>query len=205
MVTLASIIAERAAAALKESRKQRRQMDIGTPTWTGRSGVAGAPLQFLNNKNSNSSTPSPRFGNKNTNAFSTNSAPGSPSSLFGSGIVSGFKGSNSNSSSPKPSSGSLLAKMRERKAMLETDNSSGSNVSINILDNTAREGMIVKMRDYLSQHNGRGTSQDIMNNLDLNINQEQIVMFRKMLQAIARFEKDSITGKGLWILKEDFF
>lgn len=74
---------------------------------------------------------------------------------------------------------------------------------MNILDNTAREGMIVKIRDYLSQNNGQGTSQDIMNNLALDINQEQVVVFRKMLQAIAKFEKDS-TGKGVWVLKDDF-
>lgn len=63
--------------------------------------------------------------------------------------------------------------------------------------------MIVKIRDYLSRNNGKGTSQDIMNNLDLNINQEQVVIFRKMLQAIAKFEKDS-AGKGVWILKADY-
>jgi DNA excision repair protein ERCC-6 len=93
--------------------------------------------------------------------------------------------------------------MRERKAM--ESGKPSTDVSVTVLDNTAREGMIVKIRDYLSQNNGRGTSQDIMNNLELNINQEQIVMFRKMLQAIAKFEKDSITGKGVWVLKEDFF
>lgn len=63
--------------------------------------------------------------------------------------------------------------------------------------------MIVKIRDYLSQHNGRGTSQEIMNTLDININQEQVIVFRKMLQAIAKFEKDE-SGKGQWILKEDY-
>lgn len=76
--------------------------------------------------------------------------------------------------------------------------------SVTVLDNTSQEGMIVKIRDFLSLHNGRGTSQEIMNGLQLNINQEQVVVFRKMLQAIAKFEKDQ-TGKGVWILKEDFF
>lgn len=73
-----------------------------------------------------------------------------------------------------------------------------------MLDNTAQEGMIVKIRDYLSLHDRRGTSQEIMDNLNIKINQEQVVIFRKMLQAIAKFEKDQ-TGKGVWILKEDFF
>lgn len=75
--------------------------------------------------------------------------------------------------------------------------------SVSILDNAAREGMIVKIRDYLSTHNGRGTSQDIIDALDMSVNQEQIIMFRKMLQAIATFKKDQ-TGKGFWMLKEDY-
>lgn len=75
--------------------------------------------------------------------------------------------------------------------------------SVSILDNSAREGMIVKIRDYLSTHDGRGTSQDIIDELDININQEQIIIFRKMLQAIATFKKDG-SGKGFWMLKQDY-
>lgn len=63
--------------------------------------------------------------------------------------------------------------------------------------------MIVKIRDYLSTHDGRGTSQDIINALDININQEQVIIFRKMLQAIATFKKDE-SGKGFWMLKQDY-
>lgn len=72
------------------------------------------------------------------------------------------------------------------------------------MDNISREGMIVKIRDYLSQHNGRGSSQDILNNISINIDQEQIIIFRKMLQTIAKFEKDSTTGKGEWVLKQEY-
>lgn len=71
------------------------------------------------------------------------------------------------------------------------------------MDSTAQESMINKIRDYLSQNDGRGTSQDIMNNLDVNINQEQVVIFRKMLQAIAKYQKDQ-NGKGVWVLKTEF-
>ncbi|KAL0145871.1 DNA dependent ATPase [Mucor lusitanicus] len=194
----ATLIAERAAAALKESRRQRRQMDIGTPTWTGRSGAAGAPRFALQNR---ADTPPPRFGQSPT--FSTHSAPVSPSpkNAFGSGNVSGFKATNG----ARPSSTSLLARMKERRAM-ETGKSASpqpQEASVSILDNAAREGMIVKIRDYLSTHNGRGTSQDIIDALDMSVNQEQIIMFRKMLQAIATFKKDQ-TGKGFWMLKEDY-
>lgn len=104
-VSIATIIAERAAAALKESRRQRRQQDIGIPTWTGRSGAVGAP----------------RFGNnhhKNTSPL--------PNAKFGSGSVSGFKGRR-DVGNTKLSSGALLAKMRERRAMDELDISSSNN------------------------------------------------------------------------------
>ncbi|CEP17812.1 hypothetical protein [Parasitella parasitica] len=195
----ATLIAERAAAALRESRRQRRQVDIGTPTWTGRSGAAGAPRYALQNR---ADTPSPRFGQRST--FSAHSAPVSPSpqDTFGSGNISGFK---ANANGARPTSSSLLARMKERKAM-----ESGKSVSpqiqdapVSILDNSAREGMIVKIRDYLSAHNGRGTSQDIIDALEVSIDQEQIMIFRKMLQAIATFKKDQ-SGTGLWVLKEDF-
>lgn len=96
---------------MKESRRQRRQVDIGTPTWTGRSGAAGAPLYALQNR---ANTPPPRFGQRPT--FSTHSAPVSPSpkNAFGSGNVSGFK---ANANGARPTSNSLLARMKERKAM----------------------------------------------------------------------------------------
>lgn len=92
---LATIIAERAAAALKESRRQRRQQDIGIPTWTGRSGAVGAPK------------------------LSKNTSP-----KFGSGNVSGFK--NRDAAAARPSSSSLLAKMRARRAMEANETSAGS-------------------------------------------------------------------------------
>lgn len=96
---------------MKESRRQRRQVDIGTPTWTGRSGAAGAPRFALQNR---ANTPPPRFGQSPT--FSTHSAPVSPSpkNAFGSGNVSGFK---ANANDARPTSNSLLARMKERRAM----------------------------------------------------------------------------------------
>ncbi|KAI8378590.1 SNF2 family N-terminal domain-containing protein [Blakeslea trispora] len=199
----ATQVAERAAAALKESRRQRRQMDIGTPTWTGRSGAAGAPQYFLKQQRSSTPPPSQRFGKHlSTNPSSTQSLPGSPKG-FGSGAVSGFKAMNGGS---RMSSNLLLAKMKERKAM-ETSGthlSEDAAPSLTVLNNESREGMIVKIQEYLSDHRGRGTSKEIMDSLDIHIGQEQIVIFRKMLQAIAKFEKEPESGKGVWILKDEY-
>lgn len=106
----ATHIAERAAAALKESRRQLRKNEISIPTWTGRSGAAGAPRQFVENR---AFTPPPRFGQQRVNdTLMSNSTPSSPMGKFGSGNVSGFKNGGT-----KAASSTLLARMRERKAM----------------------------------------------------------------------------------------
>jgi DNA excision repair protein ERCC-6 len=77
-----------------------------------------------------------------------------------------------------------------------------------LLSDSNREGLIVKIRDYLHEHGGIASSSDIINNLQLDIPKEQVVVFRKMLQAIARFERDGTEerpGRGLWVLKEEFY
>ena len=132
------MVAKNAAAALKESRRQRRAMGVNTPTWTGRSGSAGAPRLPTTNQGP-SSTPPPRFGQKRSVRFGSPVAQLGPalsasptthtnnnnnillrearsaSPQFGSGTVSGFKAPSSTSLS----SSSLLAQMRERKALEE--------------------------------------------------------------------------------------
>ena len=104
------------------------------------------------------------------------------------------------------SSSLLLAKMKERKAMetAGTHQPDDTPPSLTVLDNVSREGMIVKIQEYLSGHNGRGSSKEIMDSLDIHIGQEQIMIFRKMLQAIARFEKEPESGKGVWVLKDEY-
>jgi DNA excision repair protein ERCC-6 len=77
-----------------------------------------------------------------------------------------------------------------------------------VLNESNREGLIVKIRDYLHEHGGIATSSDIINNLQLDIPKEQVVMFRKMLQAIARFEREGSEeqpGRGLWVLKDEYY
>ncbi|KAI9288967.1 SNF2 family N-terminal domain-containing protein [Umbelopsis sp. AD052] len=173
----ASRIADRAAEALKESRRRLNRVQIGTPTWTGRSGFGGAPRP--------SSTPPPRFGSKVRPALSgqkTASLSPSGSPRFGAGGVSGFKGIEASRKAPVASSSDLLAQMRERKALEQEGGSSPSNIS--------------------------SSSADIINNLQIEVPKENVVIFRKMLQAIARFEREGSEdqpGRGMWVLKEEYY
>ncbi|CAO3692442.1 unnamed protein product [Umbelopsis ramanniana] len=203
----ASRIADRAAEALKESRRRLNRAQIGTPTWTGRSGFAGAPRP--------ASTPPPRFGSKVRPALSAQkpsslSPSGSP--RFGAGGMSGFKGIEAGRKPPVASSSDLLTQMKERKALEQEAGSSPSTVNISspdvLLNESNREGLIVKIRDYLYDHGGIASSADIINNLQIEVPKENVVIFRKMLQAIARFEREGTEeqpGRGIWVLKEEYY
>ncbi|KAF9380668.1 hypothetical protein BGX21_002290 [Mortierella sp. AD011] len=135
----ATRVAERAMAALKESRKRRRRQDLDVPTWTGKSGSAGAPKTFLlqqqdNERISQSSSPSspspkPRFGTANMfNPSVAATLNNSGSTKFGKSVGVGLNrrqsGLGSTSSGGATSSSSLLAGMLERKRLEQEDGDS---------------------------------------------------------------------------------
>ncbi|KAG9326228.1 hypothetical protein KVV02_001112 [Mortierella alpina] len=141
----ATRVAERAMAALKESRKRRRRQDLDVPTWTGRSGTAGAPKMYLmqqqdqerrqqassstststsSSASSSSSSPKPRFGT--ANAFNPSVVASALPSRFGRPVVGAGASSPgrlqsagivSSATSIVASSSSLLAGMLERKQL----------------------------------------------------------------------------------------
>ncbi|ORX90662.1 hypothetical protein K493DRAFT_380445 [Basidiobolus meristosporus CBS 931.73] len=187
----ANRIAERAVAALRASRKKRNRSDIGVPTWTGRSGTAGAMA-----------TAKPRFGQKqnpNLPTFGAQPSKSDPdtqsSPRFGSGSMSGFRGN-----SGDVSSSSILKNLRDRGVSEGTDAPS----SPSMLDPDSQEGLILKIRDYLYAYGGRASTSDIVTNFKLKIRGEEVAVFRKMLKSIATFEKDPSSGKGWWCLKAEF-
>ncbi|KAF9903171.1 hypothetical protein EC991_004117 [Linnemannia zychae] len=127
----ATRIAEKAMAALRESRKRRRRQDLDVPTWTGKSGTAGAPKLYLMHQQDNerstspsssSSAPKPRFGTVNTfNPSATGTMNDSTAPRFGKSSVSATGGpariTPGIGSSATPKSSSLLAGMLERKRL----------------------------------------------------------------------------------------
>lgn len=110
----AALVAKHATEVLKESRRERRKMGVATPTWTGRSGVAGAPV-LPSNCHGSPYLPSPRFGQRSLAATSTVERTESLSPKFGSGAVPGF-GSEASGGSRALSSQVLLAQLRKRKS-----------------------------------------------------------------------------------------
>jgi DNA excision repair protein ERCC-6 len=94
----ASRVAENSAIALRKSRIQvRKRAGVGTPTWTGKSGTAGAPVRrppMHVNQGASASRPSP--------------------SAFGSGAQAGF---NAQTQEKIVSSASILSKLRHHSSM----------------------------------------------------------------------------------------
>ncbi|KAG0309336.1 hypothetical protein BGZ98_003451 [Dissophora globulifera] len=227
----ATRVAERAMAALKESRKRRRRQDLDVPTWTGKSGTAGAPKTFLMHQQDNerrqqspssSSSPKPRFGTANTFNPSVAAAATSRFGRAGGAGVAGGAGTTVSATKPQfgigssvgngaaaTSSSSLLAGMIERKRLEQESGGSSSDaaytVGTSILQDGSRESLITKIRDYMLDHGGRVRSADLVAHFQHQLADMEQLVFKKMLKGIAVLEKSSIDGQGWWKLKSEYY
>ncbi|KAF9190782.1 hypothetical protein BGZ50_009833 [Haplosporangium sp. Z 11] len=231
----ATRVAERAMAALKESRKRRRRQDLDVPTWTGKSGTAGAPKLFLmqqedqDRRQQSSTSPKPRFGT--FNAFNPNVAATmqqSTSPRFGRSTAAGDTGisraqsgfGSGTSSAGLTSSSSLLAGMLERKRLEQEagasssrsqSSSRGSSPSVtdhgalSVLQEGTRENLITKIRDYMLDQGGRVRSADLVAHFQYQLADMEQLVFKKMLKGIAVLEKSNLDGQGWWKLKPEYY
>jgi DNA excision repair protein ERCC-6 len=103
----ASRVAERAALALQQSRRLRSAENVAVPTWTGRSGAAGAPAgvrqRFGSTSNTRLVASSSASSQNQTRNGETGQQPATGSSLAGASAGRAF------------TSADLLARVRERK------------------------------------------------------------------------------------------
>ncbi|KAF9102721.1 hypothetical protein BGX29_004241 [Mortierella sp. GBA35] len=205
----ATRVAERAMAALRESRKRRRRQDLDVPTWTGKSGTAGAPKLYLMQQQDNersssqSSTAKPRFGTVNTfNPNVSASSTGDSAPRFGraaAGPSRPVSGIGSSASTGTPKSSSLLAGMLERKR-LEQDGGDPS-----VLKEGTRENLITAIRNYMLDQGGRVRSADLVGHFQNQLADVEQLVFKKMLKGIAVLEKSPEDGKGWWSLKSEYY
>ncbi|KAJ3040724.1 hypothetical protein HK097_002475, partial [Rhizophlyctis rosea] len=101
-------------------------------------------------------------------------------------------------SSAGPSSASLLAGMYKRR----DDPSALPGTVATKLDPQSREGLILKIREYLVENGGKARSEDILGKFSVGLKSEDVNVFRMMLKGIADFRKRD--GVGVWKLKEEF-
>lgn len=191
----ASQIAQRAAEALRQSRMIRSRDSISVPTWTGRSGIAGAPGPSVTRK----------FGSTvNSKLVTKARADEGPSNnkQFAAGALGG----------KALSSSELLAKIRGTREQAAGDAlghqfSAGSSSndrarSTRDLGGVQPEVLIRQICTFLQQRDGISDSASIVKHFKERIPTEDLPLFKSLLKEIATLEKNP--GGSSWILKPEY-
>ena len=117
-----------------------------------------------------------------------------------SGDVMGLSSAAVEGSEPVHSS-QLLAKMRARNNLLP------SNDTGNEAPGNKNDDLLVQIRNFIASQCttiGQATTQEILDEFGSKLPQSDSVVFRSMLRQICTFTRDSLSGKGIWLLKEEF-
>ncbi|CAN0886023.1 Protein CHROMATIN REMODELING 8 [Linum grandiflorum] len=196
----ASQVAQRAAEALRQSRVIRSRESISVPTWTGKSGCAGAP-----------STVRQKFGSTLSSRLikSANDSSTNKTSSTLNGVAAGA------SAGKALSSAQLLAKIRgnqERAAgaavhqvPASSSRSQGSGTSSRGSQNASSvqpEVLIRQMCTFMQQRGGRCDSASIVQHFKDRIPPKDLPLFKNLLKEIATLTDDP-NGKA-WVLKSEY-
>ncbi|XP_068760439.1 DNA excision repair protein ERCC-6-like isoform X1 [Montipora capricornis] len=189
----ANRVAQSAVEALKRSRQRCLGAASGVLTWTGLSGSSGL---------SEPQPKRPRFGKKKKPVINEvpKTSSSSDSKPHFSGDQVGMSSTTAGESEPVHSS-HLLAKMRARNNLVPNSDSGA--------DGTANESdsLLMEMRNFIASQCaviGQATTQEILGEFGFKLPRSDSVVFRSMLRQICTFTRDSLTGKGIWMLKEEF-
>ncbi|VVB06815.1 unnamed protein product [Arabis nemorensis] len=186
----ASQVAQRAAEALRQSRMLRSRESISVPTWTGRSGCAGAP-----------SSVRMRFGSTVNSQLTQTTA--NKSSTIKNAISAGL------SSGKAPSSAELLSRIRGSReqaigAGLEQlqpppPSSSGASSKVGSLQ---PEVLIRQICSFIQKRGGSTDSSSIVNHFRDRVPSEGAPLFKNLLKEIATLQKDQ--NGSFWVLKTEY-
>ncbi|CAN8241100.1 unnamed protein product [Cochlearia groenlandica] len=184
----ASQVAQRAAEALRQSRMLRSRESILVPTWTGRSGCAGAP-----------SSVKKRFGST-VNSRVTQTAT-DKSSLVKNGISAGL------SSGKAPTSAELLNRIRGSKEQaigvgleqIQTQYPSGSSNRVGSLQ---PEVLIRKICSFVQKKGGSADTSNIVNHFRDKVPPNDLPLFKNILKEIATLKKEQ--NGSFWVLKSEY-
>lgn len=200
----ASQVAQRAAQALRESRMLRARESFAVPTWTGRSGAAGAP-----------SSARSRFGSTFNTQLLSPTKPTEASTSRPNGFSAGAMAGKALSSAE------LLAKIRGTQETAITDaleqdldlassfsnqsrnpESSRSTKSSNRLMIVQPEVMIRQLCTFIQQRGGQSDSASITQHFKDRIQSKDLPLFKNLLKEIATLEK--VSGGSRWVLKPEY-
>ncbi|NXU54941.1 ERCC6 protein, partial [Turnix velox] len=208
----ASRVAQDALRALKVSRQQCLGAASGVPTWTGMSGLSGAPsrvkCRFGQKRNSmllsshSSCSPPPK---KCKDAVITKKENGKKCSSDGH-----FDGKSGESSSSALDSSTLLAKMRARNHLIlpqRTGNEEDENhQQAPAPAPTEYDELLVDMRNFIAfqaRVDGEASTQELLHEFESKLPVAHSCVFREILRNLCTFHR-SPSGEGVWRLKPEF-
>ncbi|KAL8523142.1 hypothetical protein ACS0TY_013205 [Phlomoides rotata] len=190
----ASKVAQRAAEALRQSRMLRSRESITVPTWTGKSGAAGAPSSVRR-----------KFGSTINSQLVRTSKP---SEEVSNGVSAGI------SSGKALSSAEILARLKRNQERADIDGlehqfalSNGRNWAPGPSRSSSNSGvqpevLIRQICTFIQQKGGRTSSAIIVSHFKDRIPSKDLPLFKNLLKEIAMLEK-SPSG-SYWVLKPDY-
>ncbi|XP_074447380.1 DNA excision repair protein ERCC-6 isoform X3 [Larus michahellis] len=210
----ASRVAQDALRALKVSRQRCLGAASGVPTWTGMSGLSGAPSGIKS-----------RFGQKrNSVLLSSHSTCASPAKKCKDADImkkENVKKCSSNghfdvksgeSSSSALDSSSLLAKMRARNHLIlpqRTGNEGDENhqqAPAPAPVSTEYDELLVDVRNFIAfqaRVDGEASTQELLHEFESKLPVAHSCVFRELLRNLCTFHR-SPNGEGVWRLKPEF-
>lgn len=171
-------VAAEAAEELRRASEAARSVPIGTPTWTGQSGIAGRPEERPRS--------SVFGGSGSSSARRAAAGPSSASILanLSARTPSSRSGSSSKTNSPAPTG-----------ARSEPGTGTGTSTGFNI----------TTIRDYILAQGGAAFSQSLVNHFNrFCTTPQRTAEFKEMLKRIAVLERGGRDGRGKWVLKADY-
>ncbi|XP_031372602.1 protein CHROMATIN REMODELING 8 [Punica granatum] len=184
----ASQVAQRAAEALRQSRMLRSHESISIPTWTGKSGAAGAPISS-----------SKKFGSTVYSQLIRHDPPIN-------GVTAGV------SSGKALSSSELLARIRGNQeravgAALESQNgrvpnTGGPSRSFSCSSSVQPEVLIRQICTYIQQRGGSASSASIVEHFKDRVPSKDLPLFKSLLKEIASLQKNP--NGSVWVLKAEY-
>ncbi|KAM6415921.1 DNA excision repair protein ERCC-6 [Rhynochetos jubatus] len=207
-------VAQDALRALKVSRQRCLGAASGVPTWTGTSGLSGAPSGIKNRfgqkrnymlLSSNSTSVSPAKNSKDADTRKKENVKKCNSSGH-------FDGKSGELSSNALDSSSLLAKMRARNHLTspqQTRNEGDENhqqAATPALGSTEYDELLVDVRNFIAfraRVDGEASTQELLHEFESKLPAAQSCVFRELLRGMCTFHR-SPNGEGVWRLKPEF-
>jgi DNA excision repair protein ERCC-6 len=206
----ASQVAQRAAEALRQSRMLRSRDNIAVPTWTGRSGAAGAPSSIrrkfgstLNTQLVSSSQPSSEGSNSSRVQQSLQVGALHGKALSSAELLAKIRGTREGAASDAlehqlslgPASSRVAAGSAENGRMLSSSSSSRSMI-------VQPEVLIRQLCTFIQQNGGSASSTSLTEHFKNRIQPKDMLVFKNLLKEIATLQRG--VGGATWVLKSDY-